>query len=70
VHEAVSLIADWGGQDLGVGISIVPVRWVPLVITPVMADVLGLKDHKRAFAIGVGLGFKFSQIRNIFQPRS
>ena len=70
VHEAVSLIADWGGQDLGLGVSIVPVRWVPLVITPVIADVLGLKDHQRAFAIGVGLGFKFSQVRNIFQPRS
>jgi hypothetical protein len=70
VHEAVSLIADWGGQDLGVGVSIVPLRWVPLVITPVMADVLGRDDHKRAFALGVGLGFKFSQVRNIFQPRS
>jgi hypothetical protein len=70
VHEAVALIADWGGQDLGIGASIVPLRWVPLVITPSFADVLGRDGHKRAFTLGVGFGFKFSQVRNIFQPRS
>jgi len=68
VHEAVTVIGDWGGQDLAVGLSILPLRWVPLVITPAYADVLGRQGHKPAFVLGVALGFKFSQIRNIFMP--
>ncbi|HKO14999.1 MAG TPA: hypothetical protein VJU87_02115 [Gemmatimonadaceae bacterium] len=80
VHEAASLIADWGGQDLSLAVSIVPLRWVPLVITPGIADVLGRPTgrgsgpgvqnthHHRAFVLGIGLGFKFSQVRNIFMP--
>lgn len=79
VHEKASLIADWGGQDLTLAASIVPLRWVPLVITPGIADVLQRNNgrsgagatnthHTRAFVLGVGLGFKFSQVRNIFMP--
>jgi hypothetical protein len=68
VHEAVTLIGDWGGQDLSIGVSVLPLRWVPLVITPAYADVLGRHGHKAAFVLGVALGFKFSQVRNIFLP--
>jgi len=68
VHEAVTMIGDWGGQDLSVGVSILPLRWVPLVITPAYADVLHRDDHKSAFVLGIALGFKFSQVRNIFLP--
>jgi hypothetical protein len=68
VHEKASLIADWGGQDLSFGISILPLRWVPLVITPAYADVLHRDNHHGAFVLGVGLGFKFWQVRNIFLP--
>ena len=68
VHEAATLIADWGGQDLSVGVSFLPLRWVPLVITPAYADILGRDDHKATFILGVALGFKFAQIRNIFLP--
>ena len=68
VHEKVTLIGDWGGQDLSLGVSILPLRWVPLVITPAWADVLQRREHKSAFLLGVALGFKFTQVRNIFMP--
>lgn len=68
VHESVTLIGDWGGQDLSIGFSFLPLRWVPLVITPAYADVLGRDNHKRTFILGVALGFKFAQVRNIFLP--
>lgn len=68
VHEQVSVIGDWGGQDLTLGVSILPLRWVPIVITPAWADVTHRHGHSGAFLLGVGAGFKFSQIRNIFLP--
>ena len=68
VHEKVTLIGDWGGQDLSLGVSILPLRWVPLVITPAYADVLHRDNHHAAFVLGVALGFKFAQVRNIFLP--
>jgi hypothetical protein len=69
VHEKVTLIGDWGGQDLSLGVSILPLRWVPLVITPAYADVLQRSNHHSAFLLGVALGFKFTQVRNIFMPQ-
>jgi hypothetical protein len=39
------------------------------VITPGIADVLQRNDHKTAFVLGVGFGFKYDQFRNIFIPR-
>ncbi len=68
VHEAVSVIADWPGQQLTLGASIVPVRFVPLVISPAFVDVTHRLSNNTRFQIGVGLGFKFTQIRNIFMP--
>ena len=68
VHEKVTLIGDWGGQDLSLGVSVLPLRWVPLVITPAYADVLHRDNHHGAFVLGVALGFKFAQVRNIFLP--
>lgn len=68
VHEKVTAIADWGGQDLSLGVSILPLRWVPLVITPAYADVLHRNNHRGAFVLGVAAGFKFWQVRNIFMP--
>lgn len=53
-----SLIADWTGQDLVAGISIVPLRRVPLLVTPGVAD---LTTEPR-FILGVGYGFNFAQV--------
>ena len=69
VHEAMSLIADWTGQDLTLAASIVPFRWAPIVISPGVADVTSRDGNSPRFVLGIGAGFKFSQVRNIFIPR-
>lgn len=58
VAEPVSLIAEWSGQDLGVGLSVAPFKNIPLVITPAIRDIAGAGDGPR-FVLGTGLAFKF-----------
>jgi hypothetical protein len=58
VAKPVSLIAEWSGQDLGVGVSIAPFKNIPLVITPAVRDIIGAGDGPR-FVLGTGLAFKF-----------
>ncbi|MBW4649273.1 MAG: S-layer homology domain-containing protein [Kastovskya adunca ATA6-11-RM4] len=57
VVEPVSLIAEWTGQDLNLGASIVPIRGTPLVITPAIADVTNNAGDGTRFIIGVGYAF-------------
>lgn len=57
VAEPVSLIVEWSGQDLGVGVSIAPFKNIPLVITPALRDITGAGDGTR-FVLGMGLAFK------------
>lgn len=56
--EPLSGVASWTGQDLNAGLSIVPLRRVPLFITPAFAD---LTTSPR-FILGVGYGFNFTSI--------
>lgn len=58
VARPVSLIAEWSGQDLGVGLSVAPFKNIPLVITPAVRDLVGAGDGPR-FVLGTGLAFKF-----------
>lgn len=58
VVQPVSLIAEWSGQDLGVGLSIAPFKNIPLVITPAVRDIVGAGDGAR-FVLGAGFAFKF-----------
>ncbi|HEY9724868.1 MAG TPA: hypothetical protein V6D50_00330 [Chroococcales cyanobacterium] len=58
VARPVSVIAEWSGQDLGVGLSIAPFKNIPLVITPAVRDIVGAGDGPR-FVLGTGLAFKF-----------
>lgn len=58
VARPVSLIAEWSGQDLGVGLSVAPFKNIPLVITPAVRDIVGAGDGPR-FVLGTGLAFKF-----------
>jgi hypothetical protein len=60
--RSASFIADFSGQDLALGMSFAPFPSVPIVVTPVMADVLGRANPTARFVIGVGYGFRFSQI--------
>lgn len=58
VVRPVSLIAEWTGQDLALGLSIAPFKNFPFVITPALRDVAGAGDGSR-FVLGVGTALKF-----------
>ena len=62
--DQLALIVDWPGQDLDVGVSIVPFRDFPLVITPAVVDVTGTASAPGAptrarFSLGVGMAVRF-----------
>jgi hypothetical protein len=59
VAEPVSFIADWSGQDLGLGLSIAPFRNIPLTITPAIVDITGNSNSDARFVLGVGYGVNF-----------
>ena len=59
VIEPVSVIADWTGQDLTVGASIVPLRNLPIVITPALSDITGSAGDGTRFILGVGYSYSF-----------
>lgn len=59
VHDQVSLITDWTGQDLNLGASFVPFKQFPMSITPALVDVLGIANDKPRFTLGVGIGMHF-----------
>ncbi|NJP11543.1 MAG: hypothetical protein HC866_20435 [Leptolyngbyaceae cyanobacterium RU_5_1] len=58
VIRPVSLIAEWTGQDLALGLSIAPFRKFPFVITPAFRDITG-SGYGPRFVLGVGVSFKF-----------
>jgi hypothetical protein len=60
VLRPVSLLADWTGQDLMLGASIVPFARFPLFITPSFADVTGSAGDGARFVLGVGMDFNFT----------
>ena len=68
VADPVSLIADWAGQDLALAASIVPFVRLPLYIMPGFADLTGSAGDGARFILGVGLGFRFAQIRDMVFP--
>jgi hypothetical protein len=59
VHEQVSIIADYTGQDLNLGLSIVPFKSFPLIFTPALADVTQTASQSARFVMGVGIGMHF-----------
>jgi hypothetical protein len=75
VWEPVSVLADWTGQDLVLGTSLVPFRFgfvppllqrVPLVITAGLADVTGHAGDGVRFVMGAGLGFRWGTLGRLF----
>jgi hypothetical protein len=65
--DQFAVIVDWPGQDLDVGVSIVPFRDFPLIITPAIVDLTGsagtynygTKNTRPRFSLGVGTYFRF-----------
>lgn len=58
VAQPVSAIVEWTGQDLATGLSIVPFKNLPIVITPAFRDITGAGDGAR-FVLGTGISFQF-----------
>jgi hypothetical protein len=66
ILDQVSIIVDWPGQDLNVGLSIVPFKDFSLVFTPTIVDVTGTAGTyqrpeavRPRFSLGVGMAFRF-----------
>lgn len=58
VARPVGVLASWTGQDLNVGLSLAPLRFLPLVVTPALLDVAGTSDDAQSgarFAVSVGV---------------
>lgn len=66
VAEPLALVADWTGQDLVIGASLVPFKSVPLVIAPAVADVTGSAGDGARFVLAVGVG---SYVPTLFSRR-
>lgn len=58
VARPVSLITEWTGQDLAIGLSISPFKNIPITITPALRDIAGAGDGAR-FVLGTAIGFGF-----------
>jgi len=58
VLRSIAVVADWTGQDLGIGISIAPLRHIPLIITPAFADLAGVAGDGARFVMAAGVAYK------------
>jgi hypothetical protein len=58
-HEQVSMISDWTGQDLNIGVTVVPFKKFPLALTPTLTEVLGIANSSARFLISAGIGYHF-----------
>jgi hypothetical protein len=55
-----SLIADWNGQDLAVGVPItIPLGGTSLQVVPSLQDLINPETGGARFVVNAGLGFKF-----------
>lgn len=59
VVEQVNFITEWTGQDMTIGVSIVPFRNVPFVITPAITDVTSTAGDGTRFILGASYSFQF-----------
>jgi hypothetical protein len=56
IHERASLMTDWTGQDLVAGISFVPFRRSPLVMSAALADLTGYAGDGPRLIASAGFG--------------
>lgn len=53
----VSGFVEWSGQDMGMGLTLVPFRSIPLVLTPAFTDLTGRTGSGPRLVLGIGYGF-------------
>jgi hypothetical protein len=59
VAEPLSLAADWNGQDLYAGVSVTPLRHVPLLVNAGFADITGSAGDGARFIVSAAVGFRW-----------
>lgn len=59
ILQPVALTADWSGQDLLAGVSVTPIRRIPLVINAGWADLTRNAGDGPRFYVSAGLGFRW-----------
>ena len=59
VIQPVGFVAEWTGQDLTIGIPLVPFRRIPIVVVPAVTDITGSAGDGARFVIGLGYTFSF-----------
>lgn len=57
--EPLAAIADWNGQDLFAGVSVAPIRRLPLVVNAGWADLTRSAGDGPRFIVSAGLGFRW-----------
>lgn len=60
LREPASLIVDWSGQDLNLGLSLTPFRTVPVYINPAIVDVTKNAGDGARFILGIGYAYSFT----------
>lgn len=59
MHPRLNAVANWTGQDLALGASIVPLKTWPVVITPALVDVTGRAGDGARFSVSVSFDYDF-----------
>ncbi|MEL7009315.1 MAG: hypothetical protein AAFY50_20535 [Cyanobacteria bacterium J06648_1] len=59
IIQPVGLVTEWTGQDLTIGLPIVPFRRLPLVIVPAVTDITGSAGDGARFVFGLGYSFSY-----------
>lgn len=57
--EWLGIVADWTGQDLALAASIAPLKKLPIVIAPGLADITGSGGDGVRFTLGFGMSIKY-----------
>jgi hypothetical protein len=59
VLSNLSVITDWTGQNLNLGVSYVPFASLPIYVNGTLVDVAGTTSIGLRYSLGVGFGFNF-----------
>ena len=59
IIEPIGFVTEWTGQDMTIGVPIVPFRSLPLVVVPAVTDITGSAGDGARFVFGFGYTFSF-----------
>jgi hypothetical protein len=57
--QPVNAFAEWSGEDLNIGVSFVPFRSVPLIVTPALVDITGEANDDPRFNLALAYLLRF-----------